>query len=396
MKKTEITDSLTFPSENKATTSLLLIGTVGLIASAVGYFVNEKQFFFSYLTSFVFIASISLASLFYVMLQHVTHSSYSVVFRRVPEVIAKNIFILAILFIPILFGMHTLFEWTNWTPAQIAASTALQFKSHWLSIPGFIVRNIIYFLIWSFLGYRLYTNSVKMDETGDWGLQTLLRRTSGPGLWVFALTCAFAGFDWLMFLYPHWYSTIFGIYFFAMGFQAFFPMMILILLYFRKKGILANTITLKHFNDLGLLTFAFTIFYTYIAFAQFFLIYYANIPEEVIWYHNHFLGSWEYIGWLLLFGRFAIPFVVLLGKGAKRNLTVLKYISIWILSLHFIEIFWIIMPVIHHNGISVSWLDITTLVGLVCLTLGLFFNTLKKHNIIPNNDPLLIDSLNKH
>ncbi|HKJ31218.1 MAG TPA: hypothetical protein VKA34_05285 [Balneolales bacterium] len=396
MKKIKITDSLSFPEDNKATTSLFVIGAVGLIASAIGYFVNREQFYFSYLTSFAFIASLTLASLMYVMLQHLTHSSYSVVFRRVPEVIAKNIIYIAILFIPIFFGMHYLFEWTHWTPQEIAASKVLPYKAPFLNYKFYIIRYFIYFGIWSFFGYRMYKISIKMDETGDWGLQTLLRRTSGPGLFLFAITVAFASFDWLMELDPHWYSTIFGIYFFAMSFQAFFAMLILILLYMRKKGILANTITDKHFSDLGLLLFGFTVFYAYIAFAQFLLIYYANIPEEVVWFNAHLRGSYIYIGWAIVIGRFAIPFVVLIGQEAKKSLTVLKYVSILVIFMQFIELYWLVMPNFHKTGIHVSWIDFATIIGLGCLFLGLFFNTFKKHCMIPKNDPLLADSLNKH
>lgn len=394
MKKVNIPDSLSFPSDNNVATSLLVIGTVGLIASAIGYYVNREQFYFSYLTSFVFIASLSFSSIVYVMLQHVTHSGYSVVFRRIPEVIGRNIIYIAILFIPIFFGMQYLFSWTHWTSQQIASSKVLPYKAPYLNYRFYIIRYIIYFGIWSLFGVRLYKNSIKMDETGDWGIQTLLRKTSGPGLFLFIITGAFASFDWLMEVDPHWYSTIFGMYFLSMSFQAFFAMMILILLYLRKRGILANSINKKHFRDLSTFLLAFTVFYAYIAFSQYLLIYYGNIPEEVAWFNLHLNGSWVYLGWALVFGRFAIPFVVLLSERAKTNLKVLKYTSILILFMQFVELYWLIMPYLHKSGIQISWIDFATIIGLGCLSLGLFFNTFKKHSILPKNDPLLADSLN--
>lgn len=394
MSKAKLTDSLTFPSDLKVSRSLFVVSGVALLASFVGYFINSQQFFFSYLTSLIFVASLTLASLFYVMLQHVTRSEYSVVFRRIPEVISANMLWIAILFIPVMFGLHSLYEWTH--HSVVADSAALKWKSPWLQPGFFIIRNVIYFSIWTFLGVRLYRNSIKMDETGDWGLQTLLRRTSGPGLFLFGLTVPFAAFDWVMSLDPHWYSTIFGVYFFAMSFQAFFPVLILVSLYLRKRGILTNTITEKHISDMGLLTFAFTIFYAYIAFAQYLLIYYANVPEEVVWFQNHFAGSWVDLAWLILFGRFFVPFFGLIGTTPKKNMTYLKYMAIWILFMHFVELYWIIMPTLHKNGLDIHWLDFTTLIGLICLILGIFFYRFSKHSMVAKNDPLLERSLNKN
>lgn len=393
MKKPEIIDSLKFPSDNNVTRSLFVLAAVGLIASFIGFFVNEKQFFYSYLTSLIFVTSLTLVCLFFIMVHHVTHYSVGVVFRRIPEAIAKNILFIAVLFLPILFGIHEIFQWTH---AGAFTADKAAYKYPYLNVTFFVIRYVLYFSIWGFLAFRLYKNSIKMDETGDWGIQTLLRRTSGPGIFLFAITVPFAAFDWVMSLTPNWYSTIFGVYFFAMSFQACFPLIILIGLYLRKRGILVNTFTKKHFGDLGLLTFAFTIFYAYIAFAQFLLIYYANIPEEVVWFNHRLIGSWEIVSWLLLFGRFVIPFIVLLNKDAKSNLKVLKWISIWILSIHFIELYWIIMPNLHPNGVVISWIDFATLIGLGCLFLGLFFYRFRKANMIPVNDPLLADSLNKH
>ena len=234
-----------------------------------------------------------------------------------------------------------------------------------------------------------------MDETNDWGATNILRKLSAPGILLFALTVAFASFDWLMSLDAHWFSTMFGVYFFAMSFQALFPVLILITFWLHRNGILENTIQKAHIYDLSAWFFGFTVFYAYIAFSQFLLIYYANMPEETLWFYHRMEGSWSVVTYMLLICRFVIPFFLLLNRDSKHNQTLLTIASVLVIGMHIIELHWIVMPVIHYQGLSVSWLDITTFIGLGGIFLGLFFNSFKKHNMIPVNDPTLSDSLNK-
>lgn len=394
MDKPAITDQVEFPSDTNVTNAFFGVGIVGLLASGIGYFLNHEQFFFSYLVSFTFFSSMALASLFFVMLHHITRAEWGVVLMRIPETISGNILIWALFLIPVLFGMHSLFHWTH--EGVIAQDPLLQHKEPYLNIPFYIVRQVVYFGLWGFLGYRLYKNSIKMDETGDWGLQTLLRRTSGPGIFFFAITFAFASFDWLMSLDPHWYSTIFGVYFFAMSFQAVFAMLILVVFFLWKKGILKNTIQKSHIYDLGVQLFAFTVFYAYIAFSQFLLIYYGAIPEETLWYLHRLEGGYEALAYFYLFGRFVIPFIVLLNKDTKTNYKVILSVSILVVATHFVELYWIAMPVLHEHGIHFNWMDITTFLGLGGIFFGLFFHRFKQHKMVPVNDPKLIKSLRKH
>jgi hypothetical protein len=394
MSKPKITDTLQFPSDLNITKSLFGVGIVGLLASGIGYFLEHDQFFFSYLVSFAFFSSIALGSLFFVMLQHLTRSEWSAVLRRIPEAISSNMWIWALFIIPIFLGMHSLYHWTH--ADAVASDPVLQGKQPYLNTTFFIIRQFIYFGLWSFLGYQMYQKSIEMDETGDWGLQTLLRRTSGPGMFFFAITLAFASFDWLMTLDPHWYSTIFGVYYFAMSFQGLFAAMILIIMFLWKKGLLTNTIQKGHIYDLGVQMFGFTVFYAYIAFSQFLLIYYANIPEETVWYLERLNGGYEYLAYFYLFGRFVIPFVVLLPKWTKSNLKIVGTVSALIIVSHLVELYWIVMPVLHHHGFHFDWMTITTFLGLGGIFMGLFFHRFKKNKMVPINDPKLADSLNKH
>lgn len=389
-----LTDSVQFPAQIDATKTFFGIGVVGLIASGVGFFLDSDQFFFSYLTSYTYFISIALASLILVMIHHVTKSSWGTVLRRIPETFASNLWIWALFFIPVLLGMSNLYQWTN--TEYVAADPIMLGKIPYLNEPFFVIRQIIYFAIWGYLGHRLHKASVEMDRTNDWGLTALLRKLSAPGILIFSITVAFASFDWLMSLDAHWFSTMFGVYFFAMSFQALFPVIILMIFWFHRNAMLENTITKAHIYDLGAWFFGFTVFYAYIAFSQFLLIYYANIPEETLWFYHRLEGTWAIITWTLLIGRFALPFIVFLNRDRKHSKTLLGVVSVMILILHFIEIHWIVMPVLHHSNFTLSWLDITTLIGLGGIFMGLFFHVLKKNNLVPINDPTLAESMDKH
>lgn len=391
---TTLTDRLTFPEENKTATVFFAVGIPGIALSLIGLFTHTEQFFFSYLTSFTFIASILLGALFFVMIQHVTRSSWSVVLRRIPETISYQLLWLGIVFIPVLFGMEYLYEWTD--PERIATDALTQHKLPYLNTPFFIIRNIIYFAIWAYLGAQLYKNSVAIDRKTDEKRDKRQRIISAPGLLLFAFSVAFASFDWMMSMDSHWFSTMFGVYYFSMSFQAILAVVILVVLYLFRKGLLVNTINKAHMHDLGALLFGFTVFYAYIAFSQFLLIYYANIPEETLWFYYRFEGSWIILAYLFLIGRFVLPFILLLGRKPKTNYKLLAGVSLWIVLLHFLEMFWIIMPILHKGSISFHWLDITLPIAFVGVTAGLFFRQFAKHSMIPKNDPLLSESLNRH
>lgn len=389
----KITDSLQFPEHIQTSKVLYGIGIVGLIASAVGYFLNPEQFFFSYLTSFTYFTSFALAALILLMIHHITQSAWGVVIRRIPEAFSSNLWIWAIFIIPVLFGMHSLYHWTH--TEDVLADPILAGKMPYLNETFFVIRQIIYFSIWGFIGYRLHKISIEMDRTGDWGLTQVLKKYSAPGILIFAITVAFASFDWLMSLDPHWFSTMFGVYFFAMSIQAFFPLMILLVYWMQKQGILENTISKSHIYDMGAWFFGFTVFYAYIAFSQLLLIYYANIPEETLWFYHRLEGSWAFVSYSLIIGRFVLPFLLLLNRDTKHQKKLLIFTSVLVLFMHFVEVYWIAMPILSHHGVHISWIDITTLFGLGGIFFGLFFQRLKKHNLVPVNDPKLAESLDK-
>jgi len=394
MHQAKLIDSLTYPETEKTHKILFGIALIAGLISLAGLFTDTKQFFFSYLTSFVFIASIGLGCLFFVMIHYITRSEYGVTLRRIPETYSSNMLYVGLLFIPILFGMQYLYPWTD--QALLAKDQLIADKTPYLNTTFFIIRNVIYFGIWSFLGYRLYTNATNLDKTGDLSLDAAQRKVSAPGLFIFGFTTAFASFDWMMSLDPAWFSTMFGVYLFAMSFQVFFAVTILTVLYLRSKQLLTNTITNAHMRDISLLFFGFTVFYAYIAFGQYFLIYYANFPKSILWYYNRFDGGYDTMAWLLLFGKFVVPFILMLPAKAKSNMKIVGSMSVLIIALHFVEIYWIVMPTLHKGTAVFHWLDITLLITLSAVFLGLFFSKFRSNNMVSNNDPRLQASLSKH
>lgn len=365
----------------------LIIGLAGLIATLAGYFIDHSQFFFSYLTAYTFWMTMTLGALFFTMLHHLTGADWSIVLRRILETVMMTLPVMAILFIPILLGLHDLYHWSN--EDVLATDPTLQKKSAYLNPVFFTVRVVIYFTIWFLLARGLYKTSLAQDA-GYQPEQTIkMRKISAPGMILFALTITFASFDWLMSLDAHWYSTIFGVYIFGGSLLSILTFMVLFGNMLRKKGILADIITIEHYHDLGKFLFTFVIFWGYIGFSQYFLIWYANIPEETIWYLHRWEGSWKIITMVIVFGHFLIPFIALMPRFVKRDLGALSFFAFWILIMHWIDIFWLIMPNLHHHGTHFSWMDLTATLGIGGIFFWYFLHKYYNHALVPINDPRL-------
>ena len=365
----------------------LIIGLAGLLATVAGYFVDHSQFFFSYLTAYMFWLTVTLGALFFTMLHHLTGADWSIVLRRILETVMMTLPVMAILFIPILLGLHDLYHWSH--EDAVMADPVLQKKSPYLNTVFFTIRAILYFTIWILLARGLYKTSLAQDAGYDPKQVVKMRKISAPGMVLFALSITFAAFDWLMSLDAHWYSTIFGVYIFGGSLLGILTFMVIFGNLLRKKGVLADTITVEHYHDLGKFLFAFTIFWGYIGFSQYFLIWYANIPEETIWYLHRWEGSWKIITMIIVFGHFLIPFMALMPRFVKRKLGALTFFAVWIMIMHWIDIFWLVMPNLHHHGAHFSWMDLTATFGIGGIFLWYFLRKYYKHALVPINDPRL-------
>ncbi len=324
------------------------VGVIGLAVSAgLGFTrgpAEREHFFYSYLLAFVYFLGLTLGALFFTMLHHLARAGWSVVLRRIAEGLASNILLMAVLFIPLLFGLSKLYQWTD--PAMHHGEDKVwdHYKDHYLTTSGFVIRFVIYFAVWITLALYFKSRSLKQDTTGDVKLSTTMAKVSAPGMILLGYTLSAAAIDLLMSLNANWASTIFGVYIFAGSVLTFLSTLTLIALWLRGKGILAEAITVEHYHDLGKLTFAFTFFWGYVAFSQFMLIWYANMPDETQWFQPRQVGPWLWVSLVLLFGHLFIPFAGLMSRHAKRRLQIFAFWAVWILVANFIDLFYIIMP----------------------------------------------------
>ncbi len=367
---------------------LILLSWTGAIA---GYFLNPDRFFQSYLVGFLNATLIPLGCLFFVMVMYLTGSAWSVTVRRFFETASATIPVAAILILPVLAGSHTLFEWTH--ADHVAHDALLQGKAPWLNINGFTIRSFVYIAIWSVIALKIYSNSTKQDKTHSVAQMDSSSRWAAPGLLVTFLSVSFASFDWVMSLNPHWFSTIFGIYFYADGGRACMAAILLICVAFRRIGVLRESITVEHYHDLGKWMFALTIFWAYIAFSQYLLIWYANLAEETVFYMARVVGSWRWVSLVLLVGAFIVPFFALLPRRAKRNLSSLVFMAIWTLAFCYIDVYWLVMPNFDKSGIVLHWLDAVGWAAPLSVYALVFWLRLRKHSLVPEGDLRLEQSL---
>lgn len=377
----------------KAPTIAFAVSAVGLIAclalSMMGG--DARQFYFSWLVAFMFFLSIALGALFFVLIQHVVRAGWSVSVRRIAENAMGTLPIFAILFIPILLGLHHLFEWTH---AEVVQHDALLLDKQWyLNVPFFVGRAVFYFVTWALMSRWFHAISLRQDATGDKELTRKMQKAAGPCLYAFAATATFAAFDWLMSLQPHWYSTIFGGYFFAGSVVAIHAVLIIGVNNLQAWGFLGRAVTSEHLHDLGKMLFAFVVFWAYMAFSQFMLIWYANIPEETVFFHARAIGTWKVLSTTLLFGHFLMPFFFLMPRTVKRMRPLLYMGAVYMLVLHYIDMYWLAMPILHPQGVSVSLMDFAAFLAVGGAFAGVFFHNLTKNALVAYNDPRLHESL---
>jgi hypothetical protein len=362
----------------------------GLVCAILGAG-NPKQFFFSWLVSFLFFLSLALGGLFFVLIQYAAQGGWGIVLRRIGETVFVTIPVMAVLFLPVLLGLHDLYEWSH--EEAVATDALLQWKAPYLNVPFFLIRALLFFGIWSFIALRYYRGSRNQDATGDPAVSARLRKFAGPSIIVLALTQSFAAIDWIMSLTPHWYSTMFGVYFFAGSFLGFIALLSILAVAMRGAGLLDTAISIEHLHDVGKLLFGFTAFWAYIAFSQFFLMWYANLPEETIWYKVRMEGSWLTVSLFLMAGHFVAPFFYLMGRDVKRKGATLAIGAAWLLAMHFLDLYWQVMPTLHPEGFRPSLLDLAALVAVGGCFVAAASWLMRRQALVPLRDPRLAESL---
>ncbi len=279
-------------------------------------------------------------------------------------------------------------------PHHLAHSKVLEAKKPYLNKTAFLVRAVIYFLVWIFLATRLFGFSTSQDTSKDPKL-TLAAQRFAPGATIlFALSLTFAAFDWLMSLDPAWYSTIFGVTIFAGSVVAIFSTLIIVTMALRDEGLVKDALKVEHFHDMGKLLFGFMVFWAYVSFSQFMLIWYAALPEETSFYHLRWdVGPWKTVSLAIVIMHFVVPFFTILSRNAKRRLPILRTGAMVLLGMHAVEMYWIVMPNYHGGDVHFHWLDIACFLGVGGTYLAVVFNRMTKHPLIPIGDPRLSRSL---
>ena len=352
---------------------------------------NPKQFFFSWLVSFLFFLSLTLGALFFVLIQYASQGGWGIVVRRIGETVFATIPVMAVLFIPLLFGLHDLYEWS--VPGAAEHDALLHWKAPFLNVRFFVIRAAIYFVLWSGMALTYYSVSRGQDSTGDSAVSARLRRFAGPSIIILAITSSFASIDWIVSLAPRWYSTMFGVYFFAGSFVGFIALLAVVTVASRRAGLLDAIISVEHLHDVGKFLFAFTCFWAYIAFCQFFLIWYANLPEETVWFKARLGGSWKMVSVFLMVGHFALPFLFLMGRAVKRRGATLALGGAWMLAMHFVDLYWQVMPTLHAEGVRPSILDVAAFLAIGGCFVAAAGWLMRRQALVPLRDPRLAESL---
>jgi hypothetical protein len=366
----------------------------GLVIIVLAFMVNAQRAFFDYLWMYMFLVSIGVGSLALVAMEYLVGATWSTPFRRVSEFLAAIIPVLVLLVIPLIFGMHDLFHWTH---AEVLASDPiLQSKAPYLNTQFFIIRVAVIFVIWLFFFFLFIRNSQRQDLTGDPLLTKQSIKMSAIFAIMFILTISFTAIDWMMSLEYHWYSTMFGVYYFAGTLFVSFAAATFCSVKLNENGYFDKKLSKNHYYSFGAFLFAFNIFWAYIAFSQYMLIWYADLPEETFWIMMRMKGTWSYFSVGLIFFHFLLPFIILLPRSSKVNPGLLTKMAIWIILAHFYDLYWIIMPSYFKEGFVFGWSEIGFMMFAVGLVITVFRIRAAKVNLVPVKDPKLESGLNFH
>jgi hypothetical protein len=357
----------------------LIVGVIALALALVGAFLDLQQFWRSYLLAYIFWLQIALGCLGMVMLHHLAGGRWSERIRHLMETGAMTLPLLAILFLPLIFGLAALYPWAD--AGHVAGSELLSSKSAYLNVPFFLARAAIYLIAWLALAFLLSRGSAPREHAEeDPSTGVRLRRISAFGIIVYMLTATFAAYDWMMSLEPEWFSSAYGLIFIAGQALAALALAIIGLRLIagvdnaaeKREGVIDAAGWTQSFNDLGNFLLGFVMLWAYITFSQFLIIWSANLPEEAVWYWNRSRGGWLNLGMLLIAIHFVIPFFLLLSRSFKRRAQALTLLAVLILVARIVDLIWLIVPAFHPEGIRLHWLDLVIPVAMGIGWLALF------------------------
>ncbi|MGV3516859.1 hypothetical protein [Luteitalea sp.] len=365
------------------------LGLVGLLGMAVGFASDHAQFYKSYLLGYVFVLGIPIGSLALLMIHHLSGGRWSLALRRTFEASSRTLPLMAVLFLPIIFGIHDLYHWSH---ADVVANDAiLRHKAPYLNQSGFIIRAVVYFVVWSFLALMLARWSAQQD-TERFPLDRF-NKISGPGVLILGLTVTFASVDWVMSLDAHWFSTLFGLWFLVGMALTALAFSIVVAALLHNNANVAKALSTDRFHDYGTLLYAFIMLWAYLSYSQFLIIWSANLPEEIPYYLRRFGDGWQGVTLVVVAGHFVLPWLLLLFRSNKRTTRRLVAVACFMLVMRFLDVFWLIAPWVKQGAFGVHWMDIAAVLGVFGLWVGAFCYLLKGRAVLPVGDPYLPEAL---
>ena len=373
----------------------LIAGLVGLVICVVGVFKAPDRFFPSYLLAFMFVLGLSLGSLGLLMLQHLTGGNWGIIIRRPLESATRVLALVAVLFVPIFFGMKYLYA--AWLDAPSSGEGALSdFQRDYLTPNGFRIRAIVYFVIWLVLVFIFNRWSREQDANReDRGLRRRLKMLAGPGIILYVFVMSFAAIDWVMSISPHWASTIYGFLFVAGQLISSMSLMIAVVVLLARTGPLSGVLQPRHIHDLGKLLLAFLMLWAYFDFSQLLIIWSGNQPEEITFYRTRLYSEWGVVAIVVVIFHFFVPFFLLLSRDLKRNTKLLPKVALWLIFMRLVDLFWMTRPEFTPNAWPNLW-DLAALLALGGLWFFVFAGQLKQLPLLPLGDPKLAEAIEHH
>jgi hypothetical protein len=370
----------------------LFVGLVGLVLCVIGWMKSPDIFLHSYLVAFLFVLGLSLGSLGLLMLQHLTGGRWGIMIRRPLESATRSLPLVAILFLPIFFGMKSLYA--AWLNAPATGEGALSpFQQSYLTPGGFKLRAVIYFAVWLLLMFLFNRWSREQDvNRDDRSLRRRFKMAAGPGIILYVFAMSFAAIDWVMSISPHWASTIYGFLFVAGQLISSMSLMISIVVLLAQAEPFKSAVQKRHLHDLGKLLLAFVMLWAYFSFSQLLIIWSGNQPEEISFYRSRLYGQWGVVAVVVLLFHFFVPFFLLLSRDLKRNPSSLPKVAIWLIVARLVDLFWTTRPEFTSNAMPSVW-DLAATLALGGLWFGVFAWQMKQLPLLPLGDPKLEEAI---
>ncbi len=362
------------------------LGVVALLACCFFALTATPSVLQSYLVAFLFWSGIPLGSLAILMLQHITGGAWGAALRRILEASTRTFPLVAVFFLPVLFGAGHLYEWTH--DEAVAADAVLQHKRIYLNLPFFAARAGVYFAIWISLAHFLSRWSREQDG-GDLTVQRRMENISRGGMLLFTMTMTFASVDWAMSLEPHWFSTIYGILFIGGQILSALAFAIPVASLLASQRAVGAIISPDRFHDLGKLLLAFVMVWAYFSFSQFLIIWSANLPEETPWYLRRLHSGWQWAAVALIVFHFALPFVLLLSRSLKRSRQWLMAVAMIVLGMRVVDLSWLILPAFERPQSPILVTDVLAFVGVGGVWMFFFVRQLRSRPLLPLHDDQL-------